>query len=63
MSWSCRVRGPTDRLLRHKPELLPEVGPQVLGQLVAVLQAGQQEATALEQQDSLSRTQNELLQV
>lgn len=48
---------------QHKPELLPEVGSEVLCQLVVVLQAGQQEATAPEQQNGLSRTQNRLLQV
>lgn len=48
---------------RHKPELLSEVGSEVLCQLVVVLQAGQQEATALEQQDRLNRTQKGLLRV
>lgn len=48
---------------QHKPELLSEPGAEVLGELVVVLQAGQQEATALVQQNSLSWTQRGLLQV
>lgn len=48
---------------QHKPELLPEPGAEVLGQLGVVLQTGQQEATALVQQNSLSWTQRGLLQV
>lgn len=48
---------------RHKPELLSELGAEVLGELGVVLQAGQQEATALVQQNSLSWTQRGLLQV
>lgn len=50
-------------LKRNKPELLSEVGSEVLSQLVVVLQAGQQEATALEQQDRLNWTQKRLLRV
>lgn len=46
-----------------KPELLPELGAEVLGELVVVLQAGQQEATALVQQNSLSWSQRRLLRV
>ncbi|KAK9525872.1 hypothetical protein VZT92_016545 [Zoarces viviparus] len=45
--WSRKVRQ------QHKPELLSEVGSEVLGQLVVVLQTGQQEATALEQHNRL----------
>lgn len=48
---------------RHKPELLSEVGSEVLSQPAVVLQAGQQEATALEQQNRLNGTQNRLLRV
>lgn len=48
---------------QNKPELLSEPGAEVLGELVVVLQAGQQEATALVQQNSLSWTQRGLLQV
>lgn len=48
---------------QHKPELLSELGAEVLGELGVVLQAGQQEATALVQQNSLSWTQRGLLQV
>lgn len=47
----------------HTPELLPELGAEVLGELLVVLQAGQQEATALVQQDGPGRTQGALLQV
>lgn len=46
-----------------QPELLPEVGAEVLCQLVVVLQTRQQEATALEQQDRLGRTQQGAVQV
>ena len=48
---------------QHKPELLGELWAEVLGELVVVAQAGHQEATALVQQDSLSRAQEGLLQV
>lgn len=48
---------------RDPPELLSEGGAEVLGELAAVLQAGQQEATALVQQDSLGWTHRALLQV
>lgn len=48
---------------QHKPELLSEPGAEVLGELVVVLQAGQQEATALVQQNRLSWTQRGLPQV
>lgn len=46
-----------------QPELLPEVGAEVLCQLIVVLQTRQQEATALEQQDRLGRTQEGAVQV
>lgn len=45
------------------PELLSEVGAQVLGQLLVVLQAGQQQAAALEQQNGLKWTQEGFLRV
>ncbi|TNN29077.1 hypothetical protein EYF80_060776 [Liparis tanakae] len=51
------------RQLHKVPELLSEVGAQVGGQPGVVLQDGQQEATALEQQDGLKWTQRGLLRV
>lgn len=44
-------------MIKEEPEFLPEAAAEVLCQLVAVLQTRQQEATALEQQHRLGRTQ------
>lgn len=44
------------------PELLSEMRAQVLSQLAVVLQTGQQEVEALEQQDGLNRTGDRHLQ-
>lgn len=48
---------------RHRPELLSELWPEVLGELGVVLQTSQQEATALVQQNRLGRTRRGILQL
>lgn len=54
---------PNSLNVEHRPELLPEVRPEVLSEQVVVLQAGQQEATALEEQHRLRGSEGGVLQV
>lgn len=51
------------KMIKEEPEFLPEAAAEVLCKLVAVLQTRQQEATALEQQHRLGRTQEGALPV